>query len=442
MRKISAKHRQWLEKELPILESEGIISRDTHQGISTYYTDHTTSGLHWAVIAFAVLGSLLIGAGIILLFAHNWDELTRPTRAVLSFCPLIIGSVLSIAAMVKNGGTALRESAGLFHSLSVGAAIALIGQTYNLPSDVPAFMLTWSLLILPLIFLLRSTGVLLVYLGLIWGWTINAQETYGQAAAFWALFAPAALFTVQGIRGDADHPATLIRVWGALLALIMSVGFVLERTVPGLWIIAYSALLSGAGLLGVRLYAGRQGWSNPLKAVGLIGIAVLAYVLTFMDCWDNIGWNHIRTGWNYTAWGVWLDSAVTVGLLGAWVTAAVKAFRRDSLETVTLAAFPVIGLVTFLIGSLADNTNAVNAVFYNAFMLYLGVMYVVMGCRNTRLKQLNGGMAILSLLLVTRFFDVEMEFLARGIVFIVLGCCFLSANLVMARRKKIQEVSS
>ena len=30
---------------------------------------------------------------------------------------------------------------------------------------------------------------------------------------------------------------------------------------------------------------------------------------------------------------------------------------------------------------------------------------VVLGCRNIKLRQLNGGMAILSVLLVTRFFD-------------------------------------
>ncbi len=85
------------------------------------------------------------------------------------------GVLLSMTALVKRGGTALRESAGLFHSLAVGSSIALIGQTYHLPSDTPAFMLTWALLILPLQFLLRSTGALLIYLALIIGWAGVAQ---------------------------------------------------------------------------------------------------------------------------------------------------------------------------------------------------------------------------------------------------------------------------
>ena len=93
MRKVSSKNIQWLEKELPILEQENVVSADTIGSIrSYYYRTQTVSGLHWAVVAFAVLGSLLIGGGIILLFAHNWAALSRPTRAALSFCPVFAGA--------------------------------------------------------------------------------------------------------------------------------------------------------------------------------------------------------------------------------------------------------------------------------------------------------------------------------------------------------------
>jgi hypothetical protein len=68
-------------------------------------------------------------------------------------------------------------------------------------------------------------------------------------------------------------------------------------------------------------------------------------------------------------------------------------------------------------------------------MLALGLAYLVQGCRDSRLRQVNYGMAILSLLLITRFFDSDFGFLARGLAFIIMGICFLSTNLVMARKK-------
>lgn len=439
MRIISAQHRQWLEGELPLLESDGVISAETANDLTSYYREQTASGINWAIVAFAIMGSLLIGSGIILLFAHNWDELSRPARAVLSFCPLVIGAILSLTALARRGGAALRESAGLFHSLAIGASIALIGQTYHLPSNTPAFLLTWSLLVMPLIFLLRSTGAYLIYLALICGWSGVAQETYGQAAGFWLLILPPILRQAGMIRRDRDAPDTLIGLWAILIALCFSLGITFERTIPGLWIVAYSAFLSGAGLLGIYLYGNHSGPGNPLKAFGLIGTALLAYIFTWSEMWDEIGWDHIRTGWHHRPWGLWIDGGITLALLTGWAAGAVKAFRRDSIETVAIAVFPLIAGFCFLAGSTAEHTETLNALVFNGFMLFLGIMYIVLGCRNTRMQQLNGGMALLSMLLISRFFDEDFGFMARGIVFIALGACFLTVNLVMARRKKQME---
>ncbi len=442
MRKVSDRHRQWLMKELPILESVGILSPEKSGEIKTYYDANTRSGLHWAVVAFAVLGSLLIGSGIILMFAHNWDAFTRPTRAVLSALPLALGAALSAAALLRNGGTAWREAAGLFHALAVGASIALTGQTYHLSGDMPGFLLSWALLVLPLSFLLRSTGVYLLYLALVCGWSGAAQDTYGQAAAFWLLVLPATLRIALLMRTNRDSVETAISLAGLLAALCVGTGIAFERTVPGLWIVAYSALLSGAGLLGLCLYGEREGWNNLPKTFGVIGMTVLAYLFTWTDMWHAIGWEHLRHGQQHRLWGVWLDSGVTLALLAGWVLAAVKAFRRDSIETVTLAVFPLLSTLCFVIASLSLKADPLNALIFNAFLLCLGLMYIVLGCRSGKLRQLNGGMAIVSLLLVTRFFDTDFDYLARGLVFIGLGTVFLTVNLVIARRKKQKELAA
>ena len=443
MRKVSAKNIQWLEKELPTLEAEGVIAPYTAKDIRSYYIEHTASGLHWAIIAFAIFGSLLIGAGVILLFAHNWEDLTRPTRAVLSFCPVVIGVLLSITALIKRGGIALRESAGIFHTLAIGGSIALIGQTYHLPSNAPGFMLTWALLILPLPFLLSSTGSFLIYLALIAGWSGAAQQDYGQASAFWLLMLPAIGKLCAMLKVKRNDPDTLISFFGVLLTLIISTGIVFERTIPGLWIVAYSALLSGTALLGLKLYGAQEGWSNPPKLVGLIGIGLLAYLFTWTDMWHEIGWHNARTGWQYKSWGIVADIGITLLFVGGWMAVALKTFRNNGLESITLAVFPIIGILSFILVAVGGNeTNMLTAVIFNGFMLFYGLMYIVLGCRNAKLRQLNGGMALLALLLVTRFFDADFGFLARGLVFILLGICFLAVNLIMAKRKKTMEGAS
>ena len=42
-----------------------------------------------AVAIFAVFGALLIGSGVILLLAHNWEHLGRGARAAISMTPLL-----------------------------------------------------------------------------------------------------------------------------------------------------------------------------------------------------------------------------------------------------------------------------------------------------------------------------------------------------------------
>ena len=431
MRKIPAKYRQWLFQELPTLEQEGILSAESRHRLEGYYSDQVGTRSHWAMIAFAVLGALLIGGGIILLFAHNWEDLSRSARAVLSFCPLVVGAALSGVA-IRRGGTALCESAGIFHSLAVGASIALIGQTYHLPSNTLGFLLIWALLILPLIFLLPSTGAYLFYIAMICGWSGVAQEEYGQALGFWFLLAPAIFHVVRLIRREA--PDGLLSLWGLMLMLPIALGIVLERTIPGLWIVAYALFLSFSGLLGLRLSPDATGWRNPLLTVGLTGVTVLTYLLTWQEMWHEIGWSHTRYYRGYQEWGIWFDSALTIGLAIVWALTAAKALRRDSLPTIILCSFPLFAGAGFFFATVSDG-ELINALLFNVYMLALGLAYLLQGCRTSRLRQVNYGMVVLGLLLITRFFDSDFGFLARGLAFIAMGSCFLATNLIMARKK-------
>ncbi|OQW95147.1 MAG: hypothetical protein BWK77_08005 [Verrucomicrobia bacterium A1] len=70
---------------------------------------------------------------------------------------------------------------------------------------------------------------------------------------------------------------------------------------------------------------------------------------------------------------------------------------------------------------------------FNAYVLVLGVAALFIGVRERRLGKINGGMLILSVLIVLRFFDMDIGFVAKGIVFIVLGIAFLLANIFVSR---------
>jgi len=438
MRKVSSKKIAWLKRELFVLEQDKVLTTEAAERVKNYYATQTTctGGATWAITVFSIIGALLIGGGVILLFAHNWDELSRNTRALISFLPLILGSALSFTALLHNGKTALREAAGIFHALAIGSSIALIGQTYNLSSDAPAFLLIWALLTTPLIFLLSSTGAYLIYLALITSWTGLAQNEYRQAVGYWPLLLPALVYLRQQLRQNRHSPVSLLALYGLLFSITISLGIVFERTLPGLWTIAYAALLTGFYLLGITYYKDEDGWNNPLKLFGLISIPVLAYIFTWTHFWTDIGWDYCRVDWRHQWWGIWMDGGITLTLIGGWAVVVVKAFRKNSVETTLLSLFPLLAAICFLIGAGTKTADTVNALIFNTYFLSLGILFIALGCRSLKLRQLNGGLFLLSLLIITRFFDDEFGFLVRGIAFIVLGTCFLVANLIIARKKK------
>ncbi len=72
---------RWLLAELPGLVSDGVLDEESADRLRKRYPEPSSlSGSRLAVIVCAVFGALLIGSGVILLLAHNWEHLGRPAR--------------------------------------------------------------------------------------------------------------------------------------------------------------------------------------------------------------------------------------------------------------------------------------------------------------------------------------------------------------------------
>ena len=64
---------------------------------------------------------------------------------------------------------------------------------------------------------------------------------------------------------------------------------------------------------------------------------------------------------------------------------------------------------------------------------------ILQGFQHLRLSTTNYGLALASALVISRFFDADFSFLARGCAFIAIGVGFLVANIRFARRKRAQQ---
>src|SRR5258708_7163793 len=91
-----------LLKDLPELIQAGIISEETADNIKRFYDKKAGTGTNRMMLVFAILGAVLTGLGIILIIAHNWDELTKPAKTVVSFLPLLLAQGVAFYALYKK----------------------------------------------------------------------------------------------------------------------------------------------------------------------------------------------------------------------------------------------------------------------------------------------------------------------------------------------------
>lgn len=115
------------------------------------------------MIVIGTIGVILFGIGVIYLFAHNWDHLSRSTKVLLSFTPVVLSIIANIFTVVKrNGNRVWEESTAISTFLAVGSMLALLLQIYQLPGIQNYFFFMWAALSIPVIYLLRShVGVIL-----------------------------------------------------------------------------------------------------------------------------------------------------------------------------------------------------------------------------------------------------------------------------------------
>jgi len=428
----------WLYGEIPVLITSGVLSGDTATRIEAYYGPVTVrSRRHLALMLFSILGAFLIGLGIILLLAHNWEMMSRPVRAALSFAPLIAGQALAGWTLLRRSDSmAWREGSATFLALAVGACIALIAQTYHISGDTSAFVLTWVLLGAPLIYVLNATTVALLYIAGVTAWAGAARFEDGQALLFWPLAAFLAPYVWRAYKQDPEGPRARLLSWGICAALPIAAGFVLERTVPGIWIIVYSALFCTLLLAGRRIFGTDR--LNAPRVVGFAGSAVLTLVLTYDWVWREVGWNYYRYGWTHSEWATWQDYGLALASLAGVVLLVVPGVRRKDWFAAVSGGLPLLAVLGFSASALDVPPRTIMAAF-NVYALIFGTVILLAGLRRNELVTVNAGMAVLSALILVRFFDAGLSFTLRGILFIILGLAFLGANVVLVRRTAAQE---
>ena len=427
---------------MPLLVKEGLLSDLQGRGINDYYARKEGAGRNVALMIFAIIGSLLIGSGIILLIAHNWEFMSRPVRSVLAFMPLLIAQAIGYYAITrKRDSAAWTESVPLSISLSVCAAIAIIGQTYHIYGSMARFMLTWMVLTLPLIYLFRSTSAFVLFIAGMTGWLISARDEHLATWFFWPLIATAVPYYYEKVRTSRYATSTSLAGWALCIGLIVITAVEHGYNHSDFWLLSYCYLFAVMFMAGLHSFddapsAGR----NPYLTIGAGGLAIFGLLCTFNDFIREFFRGDLYYGAKLCVIGPQHELVV---LFIIYIMLGVLLAKCATPVRIAFAGMPlVLSMGVIMGGDAVDNWLTL---VMNLYYLATGVIVIMSGIKELSVARVNGGMVMVIALIVCRFFDYDMSFMLRGIAFILIGIAFIVTNVVMskkARKGRINEISN
>jgi uncharacterized membrane protein len=424
---------EWLEGELPELVERGVLTAESAESLRRYYAsiEPARPRVPWGQILLSTFGALLVGGGLILILAHNWDGLGRPARAAVALGMLVAAQALAFYATVRRAGSmAWAESTSALLVTAVGAAISLVGQTYHVGGSFEGLMQAWLWLI---VLIPYFTGSTLASIGF-WALLVVRAAPFSWREApwdLWVLVVAGVPFVAARVRRYPDSWATTLTVLAAA-ASIFIVGSMATIDVgwTGQWALFQVSFL--AALLAAASWPSLDAgaWRRRVMLPSSLALIAIGTILTFDDVWRSV----------VIVERVYRNPAVIIGALisaGCAVFAAMVTIRLARAGRMAAAAGTAAAI--FVVAGHASamfDAPAAGWIAFNVWLLIYGILTLVEGIRTLELGPANRGLLALAALVIARFFDTELSFLARGLVFVAFGVACLVLNLWLMRRAR------
>ena len=409
---------KWKEEELISSETESIL-------IKRYSSD----GRNTLITIFSVLGSALIGTGIILLFATNWVNIPMSIKTVVSFLPLVLGQGIGVFTLFKKyDSTVFRECAAIFYTAGIYATVAIISFGFHLGTKGAVYSLICAVMTLPVMFVLDAVSPLLVYYCSVIYWGIDTMETTDSVVRFLcsvALIVLGMLFCfLIGRKSSFSQGRYSYSLWLSVTAsFYVTVG--ISDSIDG-----FMPLIFAFFVLIYSVSRHNDEYSKPFRTIGSIGIIVMTVIYSLGK-----------------SWGVGDD--IIAALLGGIITAVIILFavvfsvirqRRDIFKLIFTLGASASVLLAVISHFFEDADMTAFTVIINIVLIAICVGFIIRGAVRTEMITTNIGLITAITVIFIRLIDDSFSIVLKGIVFILMGLVLLIVNMRLLKKKKSVSV--
>ncbi len=424
-------HHQWLTRQLPQWVAEGLVSEGQADVLRERYPVKDT--LNLGRLLLTGIAAVMIGLGVILLFAYNWSDMGKFSKLAVIFSALIAAHLF--AFFLRTRHHVYSESLFALGSMLMGAGIFLVGQVYHLDSHYPNAFLFWSLGALALAWALPSLTQAFMAIVLVITWHLSEVFDF-QFANHSAL-----VIVLVGLLPLVWrlHSPILARFISATLfvTLAFSVGIVDGDMVVITLLSTAMVFIAVESLAQLSSSDQQREIARELAMPAILVMVAIMYVMSFGDLVPELLdidlENSVAAIYFFTALGA--SQAAFFWLL---LRGRMNAPVRLAELTVLLALLPSLLAFASEDGAIGGSAGLV-ALGMNLILLALSVWLMVDGARNANRKHMVRGSILFALLAMARYTDLFDSLVARALVFLLVGAALFAVSHYYQRNKRQAE---
>lgn len=428
------------------LETKNIVSIEAGIKIRSFIRRNEDPS-YWQIflVISALFGALFASAGIFSIIAHNWYDMSKHVKGFFSIIPVLIALYFYSLALFKHKDSKTWiESSSLFLMLMIGGSMALVSQTYEIEGDFLEFFKVWLALTIPLFYVARASAISGFYLILtlpLLADTIafggfSGGESESELFWFWLFILAFIPHFYLALNKKSTKQSIRIVYMSYVFYVVLTIGLI--ATVKSNFILW--ALTAGVGfyLFGKQYMRDNMyvlmrpfSWVSQLAVVAIL--IAISNKLSMIVAFGSDSFMHFDR-WQDEEWYYFLLLVIVMGGIYFNFFRGKEKFGEVNYFIIFTPFFVIFCM---LFDDLVDSWWWMS-LFINFYILYIGITTMIHGSSSGNVVKVLAGLIVVAVLLGIRYFDTDLGYIAKGIVFLMVGGMFFVINLLV--KDKVEDI--